>query len=166
MFCSFLLYSKVIHTHIYMCVCVHIYMCVYTYIFNILFQYSLSQDIEYSSLYYTVGPVVLHLLSSKSWNAHTAYAESPDLCTVSLCTQEKRSKPMCVLHTFCHGGKGWERARIRAWKRGSEKPEVTSVIPSTVFPRNSMKSLRTLQSPGLDTIISSVSKPQAILQCH
>ena len=64
MLCSFLMYSKVIHTHTY--VCVYIYMCVYIYIFYILFQYSLSQDIEYSSLYYTVGLVVLHLLSSKS----------------------------------------------------------------------------------------------------
>ena len=140
-------------------------MCVYIYIFYILFQYSLSQDAEYGSLYYTVGPVVLYLLSSKSWSPHTASAESLDLCTVSLHTQEKWASPCVCSMVFCHGGEGWERARIRPWKRGSEKPQITC-LPSTIFPRNSMKSLGTLRSPGLDTFISSVSKPRAILQRH
>ena len=43
-----------------MCVC--IYMCVYIHthtLFQILFHYSLLQDIEYSSLCYTVGPCCL-----------------------------------------------------------------------------------------------------------
>ena len=33
----------------------YIYVCVYIYTFFIFFHYSLSQDIEYSSLCYTVG---------------------------------------------------------------------------------------------------------------
>ena len=40
MLCQFLVYSKVIQLYIY-----------------IFFHYSLLQDIEYSSLCYTVGPV-------------------------------------------------------------------------------------------------------------
>ena len=41
-----------IYTHIY------IYTYIYMYSFWILFHYRLLQDIEYSSLCYTVGPVV------------------------------------------------------------------------------------------------------------
>ena len=42
-----------IHTRIYVCVCVCV--CVYSY-------YGLSQDIESSSLCYTVGPCCLSIL--------------------------------------------------------------------------------------------------------
>ena len=47
MLCYFLLYSKVTQLYTYK----HSF-------FYILFYYGLSQDIEYSSLCYTVGPVV------------------------------------------------------------------------------------------------------------
>ena len=53
MLCSFLLYYKVIHIYIY----VYIYI-----LFHILFHYGLSQDIEYSSLCYTIGPCCLSIL--------------------------------------------------------------------------------------------------------
>ena len=46
-----MLYSKVIQLYIY----IHI-------LFHILFHYGLSQDIEYSSLCYTVGPCCLSIL--------------------------------------------------------------------------------------------------------
>ena len=49
------------HTHIYMCVCVYIYLYI-SLLFQILFHYSLLQDIEYSSLCYTVGPSYLPIL--------------------------------------------------------------------------------------------------------
>ena len=39
-----------------------IYVCVCIYIFHNLFHYGLSQDIEYSSLYYTAGPCCLFIL--------------------------------------------------------------------------------------------------------
>ena len=45
--------DSVIHT--YICIYVHIYIYI---LFYILFHYGLSQDTEYSSLCYTVGPVV------------------------------------------------------------------------------------------------------------
>ena len=35
---------------------------IYTFFFNILFNYGLSQDIEYSSLWYTVRPCCLFIL--------------------------------------------------------------------------------------------------------
>ena len=57
--CQFLVYSKVIHLHIYMCVCIYIFRYTHTHIyflFQILFHYGLLQDIEYTSLCYTVGP--------------------------------------------------------------------------------------------------------------
>ena len=43
--------DSVIHTYIYTYQYIHIYIH-----FHILFHYGLSQDIEYSSLYYTAGP--------------------------------------------------------------------------------------------------------------
>ena len=53
----FQVYNKV--TQLYVCV----YVCMYIYIlFQILFHYSLLQDIEYSSLCYTVGPYCLSIL--------------------------------------------------------------------------------------------------------
>ena len=47
-----------------MCVCVYIYIYEsYIYIlFQILFHYRLLQDVEYSSLYYRVGPYCLSIL--------------------------------------------------------------------------------------------------------
>ena len=53
--CKLLLYRKV--TQFYMCVCVCLYI-----LFHTLFPYGLSQDIEYSSLCYTVGPCCLSIL--------------------------------------------------------------------------------------------------------
>ena len=53
--CQFLSYSKVIQLHIY------IYIYIYI-LFHILFNYGLLQDIEYSSLCYTVGPCCLSIL--------------------------------------------------------------------------------------------------------
>ena len=49
------LYSKVIQLYIYI------------YFLNILFHYGLSQDIEYSSLCYTVGPCCLSILYIKAY---------------------------------------------------------------------------------------------------
>ena len=54
--CWFLLYSKMIHIHIY------IYIYIYTHFFHILVHYGLSQDIEYSSLCYTVRLCCLFIL--------------------------------------------------------------------------------------------------------
>ena len=51
MLCQLLLYSEVTQLYIY------IYI-----VFHILFHYGLSQDIEYSSLHYTVGPCCLSIL--------------------------------------------------------------------------------------------------------
>ena len=51
MLCQFQGLSKGIKLHIYVCVC----GCV---IFQILFHYSLLQDIDSSSLCYTVGPLL------------------------------------------------------------------------------------------------------------
>ena len=51
MFCESLLYSKVTQLYTYR----HSF-------FYILFHYGLSQDIEYSSLYYTIGPYCLTIL--------------------------------------------------------------------------------------------------------
>ena len=46
---------------------VYIHMCVYIYIlFYIIFHYGLSEDIEYSSLCYTVRPHCLSI-SSELW---------------------------------------------------------------------------------------------------
>ena len=48
----------------------------YTFFFNILFHYGLSQDIEYSSLCYTVGPCCLsirHILFKDTPFAVTSY---------------------------------------------------------------------------------------------
>ena len=42
---------------IYICVCVYVYT-----LFHIFFHYGLLQDIEYSSLCYTVGPACLPIL--------------------------------------------------------------------------------------------------------
>ena len=52
---------------IHMCVCIHThthtYIYIYIYIlFHIIFYYGLSQDIEYSSLYYTGRPCCLSIL--------------------------------------------------------------------------------------------------------
>ena len=55
MLCWFLLYSKVIQLYI------NKYKYIYI-LFYILFHYGLSQDIEYSSLCYTVGPCCLSFL--------------------------------------------------------------------------------------------------------
>ena len=44
--------------------CVYIYMYVYIYNFQVLFHYSLLQNIEYSSLCYTVGPCWLSVYYS------------------------------------------------------------------------------------------------------
>ena len=53
MWCKFLLYIKVIKLYIY----------IYTHIlFHIHFHYSLLQDIEHSSLCYTVGPILFIML--------------------------------------------------------------------------------------------------------
>ena len=49
------LYSKVIQLYIY----------IYNILFHILFRYGLSQDIEYSSLWYTVGPYCLSVACFK-----------------------------------------------------------------------------------------------------
>ena len=51
MLCYFLVYSKVIQLYI------HIRILLHT-----LFHYDLLQDIEYSSLCYTVGPCCLSIL--------------------------------------------------------------------------------------------------------
>ena len=40
---------------------IHVYIYIYI-LFNILFHYDLLQDIEYSSLCYTVGPCCLPIL--------------------------------------------------------------------------------------------------------
>ena len=53
MLCSFLLYSKVIQLHTY----IHTYI-----LFHNLFHYGLSQDIEYSSQFYMVGPCCFSIL--------------------------------------------------------------------------------------------------------
>ena len=63
--CQFQVYSKVIQFYIYIYIYIHTHMCIYiyTYIYNvpfqILFHYRLLQDIDYSSLCYTVGPCCL-----------------------------------------------------------------------------------------------------------
>ena len=47
---------------------IHTYIYIYIYIYilvHILFHYGLSQDIEYSSLCYTVGPCCLSILYIK-----------------------------------------------------------------------------------------------------
>ena len=53
-------YSKAIQLYIYVCVCVYIYI----FLFQILFYYKLLQHTEYSSLCYTVGPVIYFIYSS------------------------------------------------------------------------------------------------------
>ena len=61
MLCYFQVYSKVIQLYIYMCI--YVYMHVYIYIlFQIVFHNRLLQDIEYSSLCYTVGLCCLSIL--------------------------------------------------------------------------------------------------------
>ena len=52
MLCQFQVYSRVIQLYIYM----------YIFFFQILFPYRLLQNIEYSSLCYTVGPCWLSIL--------------------------------------------------------------------------------------------------------
>ena len=50
---------------LYICIYIQIYTYIYTHthmIFHILFHYGLSQGIEYSSLFYTVGPCCLSVL--------------------------------------------------------------------------------------------------------
>jgi len=52
----FQVYSKVIKLYIYMCV------YIYIYIFQIVFHYRLLQDIDYSSLCYTVNAYCFSIL--------------------------------------------------------------------------------------------------------
>ena len=56
MLCQSLLYSKVTQFYTY----IHSF-------FNILFHYGLSQEIGYSSLYYTVGRCCLSILTVIVW---------------------------------------------------------------------------------------------------
>ena len=69
------MYSKALHVRTCMCVCmcvracvcVHacVCMCVYVCVcilFQVCFHYGLPQDIEYSSLHYTVSPCGLSVL--------------------------------------------------------------------------------------------------------
>ena len=58
MLCQSLLYSTVTQIHIYIYIHTHTHLI---FCFYILFHYSLSQDIEYSFLWYTLGP---HCLST------------------------------------------------------------------------------------------------------
>ena len=58
----------------------------YTYIytlFHILFLYGLSQDIDYSSLCYTLGPCCLSILS------------------VIVCIYQKKNVSMCITESLC-----------------------------------------------------------------
>ena len=48
--------DSVIHTYI------NIYIYIYIYFIQILFSFRLLQNIEYSALYYTVGPCWLSIL--------------------------------------------------------------------------------------------------------
>ena len=50
--------DSVIYIYIYICicVCVYIYIYIYTHSFSYFFHYDLLQDIECSSLCYTIGP--------------------------------------------------------------------------------------------------------------
>ena len=50
------------YIHTYICVCVYIYIYTHMYFFQILFPYRLLQNIEYSSLCYTVGPILVSYL--------------------------------------------------------------------------------------------------------
>ena len=52
-------YRKVILLYIYVCVCVYIYIPL-----QILFHYRLLQDVEYSSLCYTIRPCCLLIRAS------------------------------------------------------------------------------------------------------
>ena len=61
MLCSFLVYSKVILLYISLSLSIYIYIHTHMY-FQILFHYGLSQDTEYSSLCFTVGPCCLSLI--------------------------------------------------------------------------------------------------------
>ena len=55
----FQVYSKVIQ----LCICIYTHTYIYIlFLFQILFHYRLLQDIEYSSLCYTVGPCCLSIL--------------------------------------------------------------------------------------------------------
>ena len=49
--CKFLVHSKIIQVYIHIYIYIHI-------LFHIIFHYSSLQDIEYSSLHYTVGPLL------------------------------------------------------------------------------------------------------------
>ena len=60
MLCYFQVYSTVIQ-YLYIRVCVHVCLCVCVCI-QILFSYRLSQNIEYRSLCYMVGPCGLPIL--------------------------------------------------------------------------------------------------------
>ena len=58
-----LLNTAVQQSDSYTYVCIYIYIYIHIYIlFHILFHYGLSQDIEYSSLHYTVGLCCLSIL--------------------------------------------------------------------------------------------------------
>ena len=48
--------------YIYMCVYIYIYTYIFFFYQYILFHYRLLQDIEYSSLFCTVGPCWLSIL--------------------------------------------------------------------------------------------------------
>ena len=69
MLCQFLVYNKVIQIYIYIYIYIqffifyiYVYLCLSIYIvFYILFHYGFLQDIEHSSLCYTVGPCCLSI---------------------------------------------------------------------------------------------------------
>ena len=151
-----------IHTHTY--VCIHI--CVYIYTFLIFF----------SNIVYTRCWIRFPVLHSRTCCASSTFIQvmKPSHCicrvtrfvhSISADTR-KLSKPVCVLHGFLPWWEGVGESENKTMEKGQWKTADNFCLPSTIFPRNSMKSLGTLRSPGLDTFISSVSKPQAILQRH
>ena len=74
--------------------CIYIYIYMYIYIvFHILFHYSLLQDIEYSSLYYTVGPYCLPIL----------YIQQLVYANPKLLIQPSSHIPSHRKHNFKHG---------------------------------------------------------------
>ena len=52
------MYSLLLYRKVY----IYIQLYIYTFFLNILFHYSLSQDNEYSSLCYTIGPCCFSIL--------------------------------------------------------------------------------------------------------
>ena len=127
--------------YIYVCRYIHMYVCVVYILFQILFPCRLLQNVEYSSLCYTVGTCWLPILYIV---VYTCSSQTPDLSLPAFPLENFSLQPTFQMHLHPSLLMACATHCCRYWSTGVQRMN-QALLPGSLFSGNITRALGAVQ---------------------